>query len=158
MMAPMPSATSDAGPSVRFRVASPLRETSVRRPSIDLFRNNEPATISLAVFRLSFDSAVRPAKGQPHSVRSRLYAAAHVARGGISSARERPDAHFREKRHASQQRRTLPQQFLIEVLADDHAGDLGGAKGSQRTQHGALAEGPTPEHHVAEVEVPCIPH
>ena len=60
MMAPMPSVTSEKGPSVRLRVASPLAATSAIRPSIDLVRNNAPATMSLSVLRLSVEPSARP--------------------------------------------------------------------------------------------------
>src|SRR5207253_1632222 len=49
MMAPMPSATSDQGPSVRLRGA--LAPSAVNR-SIDLVRNNEPATMPPSVLDL----------------------------------------------------------------------------------------------------------
>src|SRR5438552_4816868 len=51
MIAPMPSATSDPAPSVRFSVASPPPATSAIRPSIDFVRNNAPATMSLSILR-----------------------------------------------------------------------------------------------------------
>src|SRR5262249_35617595 len=41
MIAPMPRATSDIGPSVRFNVVSPLAAASDSRRSIDLVRNSE---------------------------------------------------------------------------------------------------------------------
>ena len=43
MIAPMPSATSDIGPSVRFSVVSPLAAESTSSLSIDLVRNSDPA-------------------------------------------------------------------------------------------------------------------
>src|ERR1700743_467108 len=46
IMAPMPSATSDTGPSVRLRGVAPL---SACRRSIDFVLNNELATISLSI-------------------------------------------------------------------------------------------------------------
>src|SRR5215831_11728678 len=45
MMAPMPRLTSENGPSVRLRVDSPVAATSAMSRSIDLVRDNAPATI-----------------------------------------------------------------------------------------------------------------
>src|SRR5258708_29543257 len=55
MIAPMPSATSDIGPSVRFSVASPVPATSFIRRSMDFVRNNAPATM----YPLSFEDGVQ---------------------------------------------------------------------------------------------------
>ncbi len=61
MMAPIPSPTSDHGPSVRLSPVSP--ELSAMRPSIDLVRNNEPATI------VPFGClCVRPGRATPRGV------------------------------------------------------------------------------------------
>jgi hypothetical protein len=50
MIAPMPSATSASGPSVRFKVISPLPDESASSRSIDLVRNREPAKVSSQSF------------------------------------------------------------------------------------------------------------
>src|SRR5262249_14225917 len=46
MIAPMPSAMSDIGPSVRLSVFSPLKAASESSLSIDLVRNSDPAKLS----------------------------------------------------------------------------------------------------------------
>src|SRR5882762_1274845 len=45
MIAPIPSVTSEKGPSVRLRVASPVAATSAMSRSIDFVRDNAPATM-----------------------------------------------------------------------------------------------------------------
>src|SRR6185295_19139910 len=45
MMAPMPRVTSENGPSVRFSDDSPVDATSAMSRSIDLVRDNAPATM-----------------------------------------------------------------------------------------------------------------
>src|SRR4051794_25622866 len=53
MIAPMPRATSEPGPSVRLSVPSPVEAASASRVSIDFVRNTEPATLFPRVFQPS---------------------------------------------------------------------------------------------------------
>src|SRR5262245_47650403 len=86
LIAPMPSATSADGPSVRFRVVSPLAAASESRRSIDLVRNRLPSKASSQFFERAH-KAQRGTHG--------LYA-------GASLSRELPDGDLRERLRARQ--------------------------------------------------------
>src|SRR5262245_44090197 len=120
MMAPMPSATSCKGPSVRFSVPSPLAAASASRRSIDFVLNNEPATMP------------------PPTVESetpRLYGQSPpLARG-----RHRPKRDFRQRRDRAGEHGALSQHFLIEEPANENASNFGDACRRDRPQHGAFA-------------------
>src|SRR5262245_44036463 len=123
MIAPMPSATSDIGPRVRFSVPSPLASASALSRSIDLVRNSGFTLPPLV-------AALRQA---PAGQTPRLYAASASIPDGplVCPTRalpcrhpERFDGRFLEAGRAGQQRRALPQELLIEILTHDGARDF----------------------------------
>jgi hypothetical protein len=62
-------------------------------------------------------------------------------------------ADLRKRPRSCQQRRTLPQQRLVEVLADDRAGDLDRACRIQGAQHAAIRSGPA--HKIMSLKSRC---
>src|SRR4051794_15520625 len=161
MMAPIPSATSDIGPSVRLSVASPVPATSCMRRSIDLVRNNAPATMypsqSVDVRRRNQGPAGRRSGSVGKT--TRLYAAARPTRPldrSLRRSRKGPNRDLRKRRRPGQQRGTSPGELLIEKLTNDDTGDRGDARRCDRAENRALAERSSPERHVTEVEMPCV--
>src|SRR5262245_56721790 len=148
MMAPMPSATSDNGPSVRLSVPSPLASASALSRSIDLVRNSGftlPPLVETAPRRRRTNAAI--IRGSA-SIPDRP-----LVWFDRSSPRRRPerfDCRFLEAGRASQQRRPPSQKLLIEILTHDGPGDFGRPGGADRAEHGNLPERSAPESHVVE--------
>src|SRR5262249_48226582 len=106
MMAPMPSATSCKGPSVRFSVPSPLAAASASTRSTGIVLNSAP-------------DPMPPPTGESET--PRLYGqSAPLARG-----RERPERRFRQRRDRMREHGALSQHFLVEEPANENAGNFG---------------------------------
>src|SRR4051812_44104764 len=140
MMAPMPSAMSAMGPSVRLSVPSPVAEASLKRRSMDLVLNNEPATNPPCYWCRCCSFGLKP---------ERLYATfgkaiekrAHARRG--VAARQQVGDH-RDGRRSGGDHAGRPRQGDAPDCDDRHAARLRG--GAHQVEApgavaGVLAEG-----------------